>query len=186
MKHIHHIIPRHMGGSDDPSNLIELSVKEHSEAHLWLWLKYGKTEDKIAWKGLSGQIGKDEIMREVHKMAGIKSGNQAVQNGTWRNVQIEGGKASYKQKKGIHNPDKRDEWSSKGGSTTWEKRKLEYPDYMSTIRTSESCRNGGLSVSKENRSKAGSISCSKEYICPKCGKIGKGPSGIRHIKNCKQ
>jgi hypothetical protein len=28
MKHIHHIIPKHIGGTDEPSNLIELTVKE--------------------------------------------------------------------------------------------------------------------------------------------------------------
>ena len=33
MKHKHHIIPRHMGGTDDPSNLIELTIEEHAEAH---------------------------------------------------------------------------------------------------------------------------------------------------------
>ena len=31
MKHKHHIIPKHMGGNDDPSNLIELTVEEQSE-----------------------------------------------------------------------------------------------------------------------------------------------------------
>lgn len=27
LTHKHHIIPRHVGGSDDPSNLVELTVK---------------------------------------------------------------------------------------------------------------------------------------------------------------
>ena len=31
--HKHHIIPKHMGGTDDPSNLIELTIEEHAEAH---------------------------------------------------------------------------------------------------------------------------------------------------------
>lgn len=30
---IHHIIPKCMGGTDDPSNLVELTYEEHVEAH---------------------------------------------------------------------------------------------------------------------------------------------------------
>lgn len=65
--HKHHIIPRHMGGSDDPSNLIELTIEEHAEAHRVLYEKHGRKEDYLAWKGLSGQIGMDELLKE--KMA---------------------------------------------------------------------------------------------------------------------
>ena len=31
--HKHHILPRFMGGVDEPNNLIELSVTDHFEAH---------------------------------------------------------------------------------------------------------------------------------------------------------
>jgi len=48
MKHKHHIIPKHMGGTDDPSNLIELTVEEHAEAHRLLWEKYGNWQDNVA------------------------------------------------------------------------------------------------------------------------------------------
>ena len=63
VKHTHHIIPRHMGGTDDPENLIELSVEDHAEAHRKLWEEYGNKKDYAAWKGLSGTIGKEEIVR---------------------------------------------------------------------------------------------------------------------------
>ena len=63
--HKHHIIPRHAGGSDDPSNLIELTVEEHALAHKKLFEEHGRWQDKIAWLTLSGQIGKDEAMRMV-------------------------------------------------------------------------------------------------------------------------
>ncbi len=52
-----------MGGSDDPSNLIELTVEEHAEAHKKLWEQYGNIKDYCAWKGLEGTIGKEEIVR---------------------------------------------------------------------------------------------------------------------------
>ena len=56
MKHKHHIIPRHMGGSDDLSNLVEVTVEEHANLHKQLWEDLGYHEDYIAWQCLSGQI----------------------------------------------------------------------------------------------------------------------------------
>jgi hypothetical protein len=73
MKHKHHIIPKHMGGTDDPSNLVELTVEEHAEAHRLLFEQYGKKEDELAWKGLAGIIGKEELLHELFVMAGSKS-----------------------------------------------------------------------------------------------------------------
>ena len=61
--HKHHIIPRHMGGSDDPSNLVELTVEEHAQAHLELYEKYGNPYDEIAYRMLKGQIKSDEARR---------------------------------------------------------------------------------------------------------------------------
>ena len=55
--HVHHIIPRHMGGTDDPSNLVTLSVHEHAIAHWILFLKYGHADDAIASHGLFKQSG---------------------------------------------------------------------------------------------------------------------------------
>jgi hypothetical protein len=63
MKHKHHIIPKHAGGTDDKSNLIELTIEEHANAHRILYEQYGKREDYYAWKGLSGCIGKDDILK---------------------------------------------------------------------------------------------------------------------------
>lgn len=60
--HKHHIIPKHAGGTNDPSNLIYLTVEEHAEAHKKLWEEHGRWQDELAWKGLSGQIGKEEII----------------------------------------------------------------------------------------------------------------------------
>ena len=67
MKHKHHIIPRHAGGTDDPSNIVYLTVKQHAEAHKKLFKKYGRWQDKLAYEGLSGQIGKEEIIQEIYK-----------------------------------------------------------------------------------------------------------------------
>lgn len=61
MKHRHHIIPKHAGGSDDPSNLVELTIEEHAEAHRLLYEQYGRHQDLTAYLGLSGLASKKEI-----------------------------------------------------------------------------------------------------------------------------
>ena len=66
MKHTHHIIPKHAGGTDDPSNLIELTIEEHAEAHRRLYEEYGNWQDKVAWQGLLGLIPHEQIMREMY------------------------------------------------------------------------------------------------------------------------
>ena len=63
MKHKHHTIPRHMNGTDDISNIVELTIEEHANAHKELWEKYGKKEDFIAWKCLSCKKEECEIER---------------------------------------------------------------------------------------------------------------------------
>ena len=72
MKHLHHIIPKHMGGTDDPSNLVELSVEEHAEAHRKLYEEHGLQADFMAWQMLSGQIGKDEALFMARSIGGRK------------------------------------------------------------------------------------------------------------------
>ena len=47
-KHRHHIIPKHMGGSNDPENIAELTVEEHIQAHLRLYEEHGKYQDLCA------------------------------------------------------------------------------------------------------------------------------------------
>lgn len=65
IKHKHHIVPKHMGGSDDPSNLVELTVEEHAEAHRKLYEEFGHLQDKLAWQGLLGLISTADIVHTL-------------------------------------------------------------------------------------------------------------------------
>ena len=68
--HKHHVIPRHMGGTNDASNIVELSVKEHAEAHRVLYEQHNNRKDFIAWKGLAGLMDKEEIALEKSSIGG--------------------------------------------------------------------------------------------------------------------
>jgi len=61
--HIHHIIPKYMGGTDDPSNLIKLPLWAHAETHKRLFEVYGNIEDNIAYRMLSGKTEEVEKLR---------------------------------------------------------------------------------------------------------------------------
>jgi hypothetical protein len=77
-----------MGGTNDPENIISLTPEEHAKAHQDLYEKYGKIEDYLAWKGLAGFMGKEEIIFNLMRENGKKVGNR---------MKLEG--------KGIHDPD---------------------------------------------------------------------------------
>jgi len=64
-----------MGGTNDPENIIELTIEEHAKAHQLLWEEHGKREDWLAYHGLSKLIGKEELLKEVLSMAGKKGGS---------------------------------------------------------------------------------------------------------------
>lgn len=74
IKHKHHIIPRHMGGSNDKENLIEVTVERHAMFHYCNWKLWGKEEDKIAWKTLSGQMTLSEAQYAAIKLGAKKTG----------------------------------------------------------------------------------------------------------------
>lgn len=57
-----------MGGTDDPENLIELTVEEHAEAHKKLYEEYGRWQDRLAWMALSGQITNQEAIRQAQSL----------------------------------------------------------------------------------------------------------------------
>lgn len=61
--HRHHITPKHMGGTDDPSNIVIVTIEEHANLHKQLWEDLHCWQDFVAWKMLSGQITKAEAIK---------------------------------------------------------------------------------------------------------------------------
>lgn len=67
--HKHHIVPRHAGGTDEPSNIVKLTIEEHTEAHKILYEEHGRWQDYVAWQALSKAIPKAEIIRLKQSLA---------------------------------------------------------------------------------------------------------------------
>lgn len=82
IKHKHHIIPKHMGGTDSPENLIELTVAEHAAAHLRLYEEHGKKEDLCAYYMLSGKNQSPEFVKLRGQIGAQASLNARIKNGT--------------------------------------------------------------------------------------------------------
>jgi hypothetical protein len=57
-----------MGGTDDPNNIIEVTVEEHAELHRRLYEAFGYIEDKVAWMSLIGQAKDPEVWRLKSKL----------------------------------------------------------------------------------------------------------------------
>ena len=90
--HTHHIIPRHAGGTDDPANLVLLTVEEHANAHKLLYEEFGRIQDKVAWLSLSGQLSKLETISAV-RYIGSKKGARV--SGDRAKALFESGDAEY-------------------------------------------------------------------------------------------
>jgi hypothetical protein len=78
-----------MGGSNDPSNLVELTVEEHAEAHKKLWEEHGRWQDELAYKILSGAITAEE-----GRLLAVKN---AAKGNTWNRGRIHTQESSMKK-----------------------------------------------------------------------------------------
>ncbi len=59
----HHIIPKHMGGNNDPENLIKLDLRQHTLIHYILWRQHRNLGNEIAYKMKSGQTEEGNKLR---------------------------------------------------------------------------------------------------------------------------
>lgn len=100
--HSHHIVPRHMGGSDDPSNLVQLTIEEHAQAHLDLYEKHGDERDLIAHRMLLGQISTAEARLALAKLPKKESHKKKIAEAVrGEKNAMYGKKQSNKQKEAV-------------------------------------------------------------------------------------
>ena len=74
MKHKHRIKPGYEGGEYKEGNVVVLSPTQHAMWHFAEWQRKGNWEDKLAWQGLVGIIGKDEVAHVAMSEVGKKGG----------------------------------------------------------------------------------------------------------------
>lgn len=101
--HIHHIVPKHAGGTNSPSNLKKVTIKEHAEEHKKLYLKYQRPEDLAAWKTLEAQMAQPEMHYYKSKLGGLRNKGKKKSEEHKRKIALAniGKKASNETKKKI-------------------------------------------------------------------------------------
>lgn len=178
MKHMHHIIPKHMGGTDDPSNLIELTVEEHSQAHYKLYEQYGKTEDLCAYYMLSGKNQDPEFVKLVASLGGTAAYNKRKKLGI-SHLSHFGANLSEDEKFSI---------SSAGGKIQG-KKNAESGHMKKIQKLSNSSENGrkGAEICRERKTNSFFDPELKKEIASKGGKIqGKKNAESGHLKRIAQ
>lgn len=79
--HNHHIIPRHAGGTDDPSNILKCNIKMHSFMHEQRYKETGDEYDRIAWKALLGQMNNKDAIHSAQVENGKRRAKQLKNEG---------------------------------------------------------------------------------------------------------
>lgn len=194
MRHVHHIIPKHMGGTDDPSNLVSLTVEEHAAAHKELYEKYGKKEDYIAWKGLEGTIGIEELVSircSIGGKAGVKKLEElkicSYYNEELRRKASDRGREKAKEMcVGFYDSKLQSELGKRGGPKnkgfvwiTDGKINIKYTRPMQEKQSVEE-------FLEENKTfEIGRVEKTEKVTCPNCGKSGSSSAFKgHHFDNC--
>jgi hypothetical protein len=76
----HHIIPRHMGGSDCDENLVLLTFREHIISHYLLWRIYGNDGDRLMFLMRSGQSEEAQRLRVKLAVEANRAGGKGFEN----------------------------------------------------------------------------------------------------------
>ena len=131
-----------MGGSDNESNLIELSIEEHAEEHRKLYETYGRWEDKMAWYGLVEMVSKEELIKMKLSESGKKGSRITNKNR----------KGKSREEWGIYSKEVLEKMKmngfKKGNQLTAKKYLLESPtgEKIEVFGLSKWCRENGFNI----------------------------------------
>jgi len=113
----HHILPRSLGGSNDPSNLIVLTAREHFIAHLMLIKCYkGKNKSKMVYALMKLSVANGnhhdyrltsrryEIIKKFFAKVVSKEKKALMKDPVWKKKWLEKVKEANKKRKGVLKP----------------------------------------------------------------------------------
>lgn len=98
MKHKHHIIPKYEGGSNLQENIVELTTTQHAMWHYAEWTRKNNIEDYLAWKSLSGQIGKEEF-QSIKSKIGYDKMKEVIKDRPHPGTKLKGRKQSEEHRR---------------------------------------------------------------------------------------
>jgi len=75
-----------MGGTNDKSNLIELTPRQHALAHKKLYKKYGRWQDKMAYESLLKLKDRHVIVKEIQRRIGFMSKGRKLSEQAKKNI----------------------------------------------------------------------------------------------------
>jgi predicted RNA-binding Zn-ribbon protein involved in translation (DUF1610 family) len=206
MKHNHRIIPGHMGGEYIEGNVISVEVTScdqqtanHVMWHYANWLLWNKEEDLIAWKGLSGYYGKEDLILERCRLGGRISGGKLRDSGKLAEIgrtigkiatapggwlyenRIEyarlAGLASYPKGLGKMTTEERISIAKRNyaegvglsSMSPEDRRKASVKAGLVSGQKHKENKTGVCSISSEEHSKRMSETNKQKWICPECG-----------------
>lgn len=191
----HHIIPKCLGGTNDKSNLVQLTAREHYIAHQLLvnihpqhhGLKYAAYMMTISPTGQRSNNRLYQWLKESYFE------NRVQSSGFTGRTHSEETKEKMRQARALQAP-MSDETKSQISITktgvkftpsakeSFNKKRMENPEWYNSIW-------GGRPKSAETKAKIGKANKGRKFptvICPHCNKEGAGPNMTRyHLDNCK-
>lgn len=194
---VHHIIPKHAGGTDDISNLVALTQSEHKAAHLALYEKYGRKEDLMAAymfttsemrhikAALGGAVGGKNQLELKVGIHGLPREEQLRQIAIARAIQEErkSNRFVYATKEEQSSRGKRGGPKNKG--FVWVNNGTIEVKYTSVQQQEETVADFLL---RKPEFKLGRLVNKMPIACPHCGTVGHSPGamGKHHFNNCKR